>query len=136
MTATSVNTLKKARLQNLGLVANTDTISASTKATNISGGAPGTIPYQTAVNTTTQLAAGTSGYLLKANGAAAPSWVNPKEMLAVTDLSDVAITTPASGQVLSFNGSAGVNSAIPAATATTYGGAKFSLSGTTLTITV
>lgn len=44
-------------------------------ANNIVGGSAGTIPYNTAANTTAQLAAGTSGYILKANGAAAPSWV-------------------------------------------------------------
>jgi hypothetical protein len=32
------------------------------------------VPYQSAAGTTVQLAAGTSGYVLKSNGAAAPSW--------------------------------------------------------------
>jgi hypothetical protein len=41
----------------------------------IAGGLIGSIPYQSAVNTTAFLAAGTSGYILKANGAAAPSWL-------------------------------------------------------------
>ena len=46
-------------------------------ASNIAGGANGSIPYQTASNTTALLAAGTSGYLMKTNGAGAPSWVDP-----------------------------------------------------------
>ena len=46
----------------------------ATTATNIGGGSVGSIPYQTAANTTALLAAGTSGQVLKSNGAAAPSW--------------------------------------------------------------
>jgi len=50
----------------------TGTASAST---NISGGSVGTIPYQSASNTTAMLAVGTAGQVLQSNGAAAPSWV-------------------------------------------------------------
>jgi len=45
-------------------------------ASNLAGGSAGTVPYQSAANTTVQLAAGTSGQVLRSNGAAAPSWVN------------------------------------------------------------
>jgi hypothetical protein len=48
---------------------------SATTATNLAGGSAGTIPYQSAAGTTVQLAAGTAGYLLQANGAAAPTWV-------------------------------------------------------------
>ena len=48
----------------------------ATSATNLTGGSAGTIAYQTAANATSQLTAGTSGYLLKSNGAAAPSWLS------------------------------------------------------------
>ena len=42
----------------------------------LAGGTTGSIPYQSATNTTTFLAPGTSGYILQSNGAgAAPSWV-------------------------------------------------------------
>jgi hypothetical protein len=41
----------------------------------LAGGSAGTIPYQSAAGTTVQLTAGTAGYILQANGAAAPSWV-------------------------------------------------------------
>jgi hypothetical protein len=47
----------------------------ATTATNLAGGSAGTIPYQSAAGTTAMLAAGTAGFLLQANGAAAPSWV-------------------------------------------------------------
>ena len=46
----------------------------SGKATNISGGLVGQVPYQSAVDTTALLAAGSVGQLLQSNGAAAPSW--------------------------------------------------------------
>ncbi|MBV5347843.1 hypothetical protein JZU46_06490, partial [bacterium] len=51
------------------------TATTATTATNLAAGSLGTIPYQSASGTTAQLAAGTSGYLLKSNGAAAPSWL-------------------------------------------------------------
>ena len=43
-------------------------------ATNIAGGSNGTIPYQTAADTTAMLAVGTAGQVLQTNGAGAPSW--------------------------------------------------------------
>ena len=54
---------------------NIATATSATTATNLAGGSAGTIPYQSAAGTTVQLAAGTAGYLLQANGAAAPTWV-------------------------------------------------------------
>jgi len=65
------------------IVANTNVIcpnftGLASKSTNIAGGAGGSIPYQTAVNTTALLANGTAGYLLTANGTTlAPSWNAP-----------------------------------------------------------
>ncbi|MBU2574553.1 MAG: hypothetical protein KKH28_10800, partial [Elusimicrobia bacterium] len=44
-------------------------------ATHLAGGALGSVPYQSAANTTAMLGAGAANYLLQANGAAAPSWV-------------------------------------------------------------
>ena len=46
-------------------------------ATNLKGGSASQIPYQTAVNTTAFIPNGTSGFILRSNGTAAPSWVNP-----------------------------------------------------------
>ena len=48
----------------------------STTATNIAGGSNGTIPYQSAADTTAMLAAGTAGQVLQTNGAGAPTWVD------------------------------------------------------------
>jgi hypothetical protein len=52
------------------------TLSATTtNANNLTGGSAGTVPYQSAAGTTAMLAAGTSGQVLRSNGAAAPSWL-------------------------------------------------------------
>ena len=48
---------------------------SATTATNIAGGAVGDMPYQTGAGATAFVSAGTADYVLKANGAAAPSWV-------------------------------------------------------------
>ena len=47
----------------------------ATTATNLAGGANGTIPYQSASGTTQMLAVGTSGQFLQSQGSAAPTWV-------------------------------------------------------------
>ncbi|MGE5452421.1 MAG: tail fiber protein [Acidobacteriota bacterium] len=49
---------------------------SATTATNIAGGAAGAVPYQSGAGATALLAAGTSGQILKSNGAAAPAWVD------------------------------------------------------------
>lgn len=56
------------------LSGNASTATSATTATNLAGGSLGTLPYQTGSGATAQLAAGTSSYLLRCNGAAAPSW--------------------------------------------------------------
>jgi hypothetical protein len=49
--------------------------STATRATNIAGGDGGSIPYQTAANTSAMLANGTSGYVLTSQGTTlAPVW--------------------------------------------------------------
>ena len=44
---------------------------------NLTGGAAGGIPWQSAANTTGFVAAGTTGQFLQSNGTSAPSWVTP-----------------------------------------------------------
>ena len=53
------------------------TAAIATKSSNLAGGLVGQIPYQSALDTTAFLAAGTAGYVLQSNAGAAPSWVNP-----------------------------------------------------------
>jgi hypothetical protein len=48
-------------------------VGAATTATNLAGGAAGSIPYQTAAGTTTMLAVGTNGYVLTLAGGV-PTW--------------------------------------------------------------
>jgi hypothetical protein len=61
----------------------------ATSATNIAGGLGGSIPYQSAVDTTALLANGTSGQYLKSNGTTlAPSWAT----LPVNGINDVLAT--------------------------------------------
>lgn len=84
----------------------------SATATSLAGGSAGTVPYQTASGSTSMLAAGTSGYFLKCNGTSAPSWASPAEVISLADLNNVAISSPASSQILSYNGTNWVNSAI------------------------
>jgi hypothetical protein len=56
----------------------TASATSATTATNLSGGAAGTIHYQTGSGTTSTLAIGTAGQILQVNvGATAPSWVTP-----------------------------------------------------------
>lgn len=70
----------------------------SVTATNIAGGSAGTLPYQSAANTTAQLAAGTSGYILKSTGAGAPVWGNDlaakASLTGVETLTNKTLTAP------------------------------------------
>lgn len=57
----------------LSIGGNAATATSATTATNLAGGAAGSLPYQTAAGTTTMLAAGTNGYVLTMVGGV-PSW--------------------------------------------------------------
>ena len=83
----------------------------ATTATNIAGGAAGALPYQSGAGTTALLAAGTADYVLKANGAAAPSWVAQSTLTAGSATSATTATTAS-------NISGGVASQIPYQTGT------------------
>lgn len=48
---------------------------SATTATNLAGGSVGSLPYQSGAGATTLLPAGSANFILRANGAAAPSWV-------------------------------------------------------------
>ena len=63
------------------------------KATNVVGGAAGSLPYQTAADTTAMLALGTSGYVLTA-GASAPAYVAQSTLSVgnATNATNVAVT--------------------------------------------
>ena len=60
------------------------TLSTPTSVANITGGIASQIPYQTAANTTGFIANGTSGQVLKSNGASVPTWVDQSTLAAGT----------------------------------------------------
>lgn len=82
--------------------------STATTATNISGGGAGQLPYNTASGTTTFLAAGTSGQILKSNGTSAPSWMSTSSITSIGTLSGLTITeTNATDNTLVINAASG-----------------------------
>ena len=82
---------------------NAGTATTATKATNLAAGAAGSVPYQTAADTTTFLAAGSNGQVLTL-AAGLPSWA-----------------TPTSGTVTSVSGTGTVSGISLSGTVTTTG---------------
>jgi hypothetical protein len=64
----------------------------ATTATNLSGGAAGTIYYQSGPSATTTLPIGTSGYVLTSTGSS-PSWTNPSTLSVSTATSATVANT-------------------------------------------
>jgi hypothetical protein len=114
------------------------------KATNIAGGATGSLPYQSAADTTTFLPAGTDGQVLKlASGV--PSWSSDTSGVTITDdtttnatryitFSELTAgnetTLDVSSTKLQFNPSTGV------LTATGFAGAGTGLTGTASSLSI
>lgn len=69
--------IKVAGTQVLSATEYTGNSSTATTATNVTGGAAGSLVYQSGASTTTTLGLGTSGYVLTA-GASAPAWTKKK----------------------------------------------------------
>ena len=81
---------------------------APTNATNVVGGVQGSIPYQSAANTTTFLAPGTAGKVLTTNGAGtAPTWE--------TSTAALPSQTGHAGEYLTTDGSTASWGAVPSA---------------------
>jgi hypothetical protein len=59
---------------------------AATSVANITGGAAGSVPYQTAASTTTFLAAGTSGQVLTLTSGQLPAWQTPSAVSSVANI--------------------------------------------------
>lgn len=59
---------------NGALKGNADTATLATKSTNIAGGVKGSIPYQSAANTTAMLGIGSEGQVLKVSSTGLPVW--------------------------------------------------------------
>lgn len=93
----------------------------ATTATNLAGGAAGSLPYQSGASTTTFLSLGTAAQVLQVNaGATAPEWVSSTGtgnvvratsptlttptlgVASATSINKVAITAPATGSTLTI----------------------------------
>ena len=98
----------------------------ATTSTNIAGGAAGSLPYQSAANTTALLAAGTNGQVLTlASGI--PTWANPATSGTVTSVAQTF-----TGGIISVGGSPITSSGTLALTvAGTSGGIPYFSSATT-----
>lgn len=74
------------------------TISSVTTATNLAGGATGSVPYQSGASTTTFLSIGTAAQVLQVNsGATAPEWVATTGTGNVVRATSPTLTTPSLG---------------------------------------
>jgi hypothetical protein len=70
----------------------------ATTATNLAGGATGSVPYQSAASTTTFLSLGTAAQVLQVNaGATAPEWVSSTGTGNVVRATSPTLTTPTLG---------------------------------------
>lgn len=67
-------------------------------ASNISGGAAGSVPYQIGTNTTAFLGIGTAGYMLTSTGSA-PAWTNPASIIVNTANISAKLTGGAAGSI-------------------------------------
>ena len=83
MTATALVYNPSSQILTVPNITVSGTLSATVSSTNnLSGTTAGSIPYQSASGTTGYFANGTSGQILKANGAAlAPTWVSPSTLI-------------------------------------------------------
>jgi hypothetical protein len=97
-------------------------ISVST-ATNLAGGAAGSVPYQSAAATTTFLAIGAADRVMTSSGSA-PQWVTALTGLTGVSSSSITNTSLTSGRVV-YSGASGVQS----------DSANLTFNGTTLTTT-
>lgn len=72
-----------------------DTATAAVTATNIAGGSPGSVPYQSSSSTTALLAPGTPGQVIKATGSGTLSWLDT----AITPTANTLALRDASGNL-------------------------------------
>jgi hypothetical protein len=97
----------------------------ATRATNLAGGAAGSVPYQSAANTTAFLAAGSNGQVLTLAGGI-PSWATP------TTGTVTSVSQTFTGGIISVGGSPIIGAGTLALTiAGTSGGIPYFSSGTT-----
>ena len=81
-------------------------VGTATSASKLLGGAPNQIHYQTAIDTTAFVPAGTNGQILSANASGVPTWV-AQNTLAVNTAANLAGTPAANTFYAAPNGAAG-----------------------------
>jgi hypothetical protein len=87
---------------------------SATSATNLSGGAAGRLPYQSAAGTTLFTAAGTAGQVLTSQGTSAPTWTSLSKSIAVLSHNAVQAIPNATATHLTFNTFSTSNSSVSA----------------------
>jgi hypothetical protein len=102
-------------------------VANATAATNLAGGTASQIPYQSAAGTTVFIPNGTSGQILKSNGASAPSWESASNVSVVTFSAGTTGFTPnsATGGAVTLAGTLSISNG--GTNATTIAGAQTSL---------
>ena len=124
--STATQTALNAKMTITTYDANSDgVVNAAATATNLAGGVAGGVAYQSAAGTTAITAAGTAGYLLQSNGAAAPTWVASPTLgtaaaLNVGTSANNVVQLNASGKLPAIDGSQLTN--LPAAPVTSVAG--------------
>ena len=104
-----------------------DASSGGTTATNLAGGAAGSLPYQSGANATVFRAIGTAGQVLQVNsGATAPEWVSSSGTGNVARVTSPSFTTPSLGAATALS--------INSLTITTSTGTFTLANGKTLTV--
>jgi hypothetical protein len=118
-------------------VAVTGTVAAATTATNLSGGAAGSLPYQTGSGATSMLALGTTNYVLTA-GSSAPQWTAQSSLsvgsaTTATNATNVGTTAVSAGTTLypTFVSATSGNNPIDVSTGLTFNASTNTLTTTT-----
>ena len=137
---TAANATSNTQLATTEFVQNAATIAVSTAGNNAVlkslVDAKGDLIVGTADNTVGRLAVGTNGQSVRANSATTSGleWFTLAESLGVNDLSDVTITSAVTNQVLSYNGTAWVNTSNPTVAGNLIVSGNLTVSGTTTSI--
>lgn len=101
------------------LKGNADTATVATKATNLSGGGKGALPFQTAANATAMLGLGADGYVLRAR-IDGPNWEPLAGLETLTKGSYLNfVNTVSSANETGFDGTKGITIGVDATSANT-----------------
>jgi hypothetical protein len=100
------------------LIGNADTATSAITATNLAGGGPGAIPFQTAAGSTSMIGLGAAGTVLTA-GAGGLSWQSVSREPLTRGSFLTLVNTTTSGAIASYDGVVGTTIAVDATSANT-----------------